>query len=130
MSTILAKIASKSNPSKTYTITLSAEGVVYCDCPAWRYQRISPADRCCKHTVSFSAKNLGAAEEKAVVSKSIVGSHLGKATERRTANADARAAHRAMTRGTVEEAKAAAEKVASIKGASKNLRALADAFTQ
>ena len=47
---VLARYASKSNPSKSHEVRLGADGVVYCTCPAWKFQKLTPSCRCCKHT--------------------------------------------------------------------------------
>ena len=47
---VLATFPSKSNPSKSHEVRLGKDGVVYCTCPAWRFQKLTPSCRCCKHT--------------------------------------------------------------------------------
>lgn len=42
--------ASKMNEYYTVTIPVKEGMLPYCSCPAWKYQRISPAARKCKHT--------------------------------------------------------------------------------
>lgn len=42
-------VPSASNPTTTYTVVVTSEGVS-CDCPAWRFQQVDPAERSCKHT--------------------------------------------------------------------------------
>lgn len=51
--TVLATVPSQSDPSKTYTIKMGKDGNVYCDCPAWKYQKVSPKERTCKHIKSL-----------------------------------------------------------------------------
>lgn len=51
--TVLATVPSQSDPSKTYTIKMGKDGNVYCDCPAWKYQKASPKERTCKHIKSL-----------------------------------------------------------------------------
>lgn len=43
----------------TYTITRSAKEPrsVYCSCPAWKYQRINPLVRTCKHCIALLGKD-------------------------------------------------------------------------
>lgn len=51
---VIATVPSESNPSKSYEIRLGKDGNVYCNCPAWKYQKIPPADRTCKHLKGLS----------------------------------------------------------------------------
>ena len=46
---VLARVPSSSNPSKSYEIRRGGDGVVYCTCPSWRFQKNSPSARTCKH---------------------------------------------------------------------------------
>jgi len=47
---VLATYPSKSSPGKVYQVKLGADEVVYCDCPAWRFQKDRLAgQRTCKH---------------------------------------------------------------------------------
>jgi hypothetical protein len=119
---ILATITSKTS-GKTYTITRGNDGVTYCDCPSWKFQRVSPADRTCKHINSLSASNL---KTGAVMESSEAGKLLGASKAKIEARKAAHTAHKTMTKGSLEAAVAAAKTVASIKGASKNLKALAE----
>lgn len=32
-----------------YTVKQGRDGVVYCSCPSWKFQRVTPALRTCKH---------------------------------------------------------------------------------
>jgi len=60
---VLAVAPSKTNPNKTYEIRRGADGVVYCTCPAWRFQRLRKGEtRTCKHLAAFFAKQLREAE--------------------------------------------------------------------
>ena len=34
---------------KRYTLILGQDGVAYCTCPAWRFQKGAPKSRTCKH---------------------------------------------------------------------------------
>ena len=47
MSQILATNPSRSNPAKSYNIIRGDDGVVYCDCPAWKFRRE------CKHLKAY-----------------------------------------------------------------------------
>jgi len=53
--TILATIPSASNPEVVYTIRRGHDGNVYCSCPAWKFQKLAPKDRTCKHLRSLAA---------------------------------------------------------------------------
>jgi hypothetical protein len=54
--TVLATFPSKSRPGHVYHVKLGADGVVYCDCPSWRFQKNHPSCRCCKHTKALLAR--------------------------------------------------------------------------
>lgn len=61
------KFRSKSNPKKSYTVVLWTqelddkhyrqfkEGMLTCDCPAFRFQKKPMAERECKHTKEVTA---------------------------------------------------------------------------
>lgn len=50
-------VESERDPSIVYTVQMSRAGdCVYCSCPAWKYQKISPNLRMCKHTISVYGK--------------------------------------------------------------------------
>jgi hypothetical protein len=38
-----------------WTVTVSRDGQLYCNCPSWKFQRIAPALRVCKHTQQVAA---------------------------------------------------------------------------
>ena len=42
-------ISSATNPGTRYTIKQGADGVVYCSCPAWKFQKAPVEKRSCKH---------------------------------------------------------------------------------
>jgi DNA ligase-1 len=45
-------VKSMTQPTTTYTVTMSKTGdCVYCSCQAWKYQRLNPLFRMCKHTI-------------------------------------------------------------------------------
>ena len=47
-------IPSTTEDDTNYVITMSRAGnCVYCSCPAWKYQRLNPLLRKCKHTISL-----------------------------------------------------------------------------
>lgn len=46
------KVPSDKVPGTYYTVKMSRAGdCVYCDCPAWKYQKLNPLKRVCKHTL-------------------------------------------------------------------------------
>lgn len=53
---VLARYASKSNPSKSHEVRRGKDGVVYCTCPSWRFQHNSPSNRTCKHIECWKAE--------------------------------------------------------------------------
>lgn len=53
-------VKSDSNPKVTYRISLGRDGVIYCTCPSWKFQKVAPKNRsACKHMKSV-AKALSA----------------------------------------------------------------------
>ena len=38
-----------SGQTANYTVKQGRDGVVYCSCPAWRFQRVPARQRSCKH---------------------------------------------------------------------------------
>ena len=54
--TVLATFASESRPGHSHEVRLGADGVVYCTCESWRFQRLTPSLRTCKHTKAFVAR--------------------------------------------------------------------------
>jgi predicted nucleic acid-binding Zn finger protein len=38
-----------------YTVKQGKDGVVYCSCPAWRFQKVAAAHRSCKHLAKAAA---------------------------------------------------------------------------
>lgn len=54
--TVLARFESKSKPGTYHEVKLGADGVVYCGCPSWRFQKSHPSCRSCKHTKAFVAQ--------------------------------------------------------------------------
>jgi hypothetical protein len=55
---VLARYASKSNPSKSHEVRRGADGVVWCSCPSWRFQKNSPSNRTCKHIEQWKGETL------------------------------------------------------------------------
>jgi len=46
-------VISAANPSILYKVAKAASGTsVYCSCPAWKYQKLNPAVRTCKHCIA------------------------------------------------------------------------------
>jgi hypothetical protein len=54
--TLLAQVPSESNPNRKYDVRVGADGVVYCTCPSWRFNRAPKADRVCKHMTKLAAR--------------------------------------------------------------------------
>jgi hypothetical protein len=53
----LAEYESDSTPGKMYQVMMGEDGVVYCTCPAWRFQKgRSPSERVCKHIRRFKGE--------------------------------------------------------------------------
>lgn len=52
--TVIATVPSHSNPAKSYNIRMGKDGNVYCTCPAWKFQKVHPKARTCKHLKAFA----------------------------------------------------------------------------
>lgn len=50
---VLARNESSSRPGSFHEVRRGADGVVYCTCPSWRFQKNSPSNRTCKHIESW-----------------------------------------------------------------------------
>lgn len=46
---MVTEIKVQGDSSKSYTIKVGADGVVYCGCPSWRFSSLPPSQRTCKH---------------------------------------------------------------------------------
>ena len=121
-SLLLATAASKTNPEKSYEIRKGADGVIYCSCPSWKFQRLAAANRTCKHLKSFHAGQL--ARKEAVETKQEAGQNLALAAKRVEAATWARVAHSAMVAGG-EVAVAAASIVLTDPMSAKTMKRLA-----
>lgn len=53
--TVLATVPSSSGAG-SYEIRLGGDGNVYCTCPAWKYQKLPPKERTCKHMKALSGQ--------------------------------------------------------------------------
>ena len=51
---VLEEILS-SDGANVWQIRRGKNGHVYCTCPSWKYQRVTPIDRVCKHTRAWIA---------------------------------------------------------------------------
>lgn len=52
-------IVSKAS-GKRYTVTVpNSDAPAYCSCPAWKFQKLSPKDRTCKHLRAINALPVG-----------------------------------------------------------------------
>jgi len=60
---------SLSDPSRSYAVQTGKDGVIYCSCPAWKFQRLSPRERTCKHTLMAKALFLDALKVERVEKK-------------------------------------------------------------
>jgi hypothetical protein len=56
--TVLLTVPSASNPAKSHEVKLGKDGNVYCSCPAWRFQKVHPHARTCKHIKAAQAQGL------------------------------------------------------------------------
>jgi hypothetical protein len=56
VSTVVATFASKSNPSKVHSVHMGKDGVCWCSCPSWRFQKNHPSNRTCKHVDAYKAR--------------------------------------------------------------------------
>ena len=50
---VLAKFQSKTNPGKFYEVRCGDDGVTYCTCPAWRFNK----KRTCWHLDLYLSRN-------------------------------------------------------------------------
>ena len=53
---VLATFPSKSRPGHVHSVRMGADGNLYCDCPAWKFQHNHPRCRTCKHLQAFEAR--------------------------------------------------------------------------
>lgn len=53
--TVITKVVSESSGA-VYEIRLGADANVYCTCPAWKFQKLPPKERTCKHMKAVSGK--------------------------------------------------------------------------
>jgi len=56
--TTLIMTVPSSTGTTEYDIKLGKDGNVYCSCPAWRFQKLHPHARTCKHIKSAQAQDL------------------------------------------------------------------------
>jgi hypothetical protein len=55
------EVASEKDESVVYVVKRAKQGTsVYCSCPAWKYQRLSPVCRTCKHCTAVLGKKADA----------------------------------------------------------------------
>ena len=73
MTTLLATVPASKPGAAPYSINLGADNNVYCSCPAWKFQKLPPKERTCKHINALSgqlkilASKLGAKTPASVV---------------------------------------------------------------
>ena len=53
---LMAVVPSHSDPLRAYEIRLGKDANVYCLCPAWRFQKLPPKARTCKHIEALRAQ--------------------------------------------------------------------------
>ena len=53
---VIAYVPSSSDPSKSYEVRLGGDGNVYCTCPNWKFQKLPPKERTCKHMKALSSQ--------------------------------------------------------------------------
>ena len=63
MSTRLAEYTSSRNPGKKYYIIRGDDGVVYCNCPGWRFRKD------CKHLRDYNKFNVAISNKPDIMSK-------------------------------------------------------------
>jgi predicted nucleic acid-binding Zn finger protein len=51
----IVEIKIKGDSGSTYDVKADNAGVLFCSCPSWKFQKVDPKDRSCKH-IQF-AKN-------------------------------------------------------------------------
>jgi len=57
MADVVATYESDSHPGKFYNICRAGDGSLYCDCPAWRFQKGKlPNERTCKHLKLYHSR--------------------------------------------------------------------------
>ena len=54
--TVLATFPSASKPGHAHEVRMGADGVIYCTCPSWRFQKLTPSARTCKHTEALMSR--------------------------------------------------------------------------
>jgi len=73
MTTLLATVPASKPGVEPYNINLGNDNNVYCSCPSWKWQKIPPKERTCKHIDALSlqmkqlASKLGAVSPASVV---------------------------------------------------------------
>lgn len=53
MPTKIGSVQSFKNPKVFYDIFKGRDGVTYCACDGWKWQKVAPKDRDCKHLAAF-----------------------------------------------------------------------------
>jgi len=56
MTTLLATVPASKPGAAPYSINLGADNNVYCSCPAWKFQKLPPKERTCKHINALSGQ--------------------------------------------------------------------------
>jgi hypothetical protein len=50
---VVKEYPSKSNPARKYHVTKDREGILFCDCPAWRFMKKPSHLRQCSHILNY-----------------------------------------------------------------------------
>jgi len=95
MANVITTVSSKSNPEKSYEIRRGNDGVIYCTCPAWRYQRLKKGEtRTCKHMAELFSRVLSSPEPFCGITKSEAASGLALHKKRWALRCKRNAAHK------------------------------------
>jgi hypothetical protein len=96
---ILEVVPSMSDPSKTYEIRRGHDGNVYCQCKAWKFQRVPASQRTCKHLVAFFARQASLpTEAEPVIARTEAVELLVASGDKKVNARKAREAHKQLNR--------------------------------
>lgn len=61
---LIRQVPSSSNPNKVYDVRQGKDGICYCNCPAWKFQKVASESRKpCKHiraAIAWAARKAAA----------------------------------------------------------------------